>query len=102
MAIPTNFQGYTPAAGTTKSFKILGSATTGVWANDVDGTLTATSVRVDIGPNLVLFMTQAYTDAQLVTLLQDFLKRMGGFHEGAGGQPADATKQVAITGITCT
>jgi len=102
VAIPTDFQGYTPAAGTTKSFKILGSATTGIWANDVDGTLSATSVRVDIGPNLVLFMTQAYTDAALVALLQDFIKRMGGLHEGAGGQPTETTKQVAISATTCT
>jgi hypothetical protein len=102
VAIPTDFKGYTPAAGTTKSFKILGSSTVGVWANDVDGTLSATSLRIDIGPNLVLFATQAYTDAQIVVLLKDFLARMGAFHEGAGGQTADATKQVAISGTTCT
>jgi hypothetical protein len=102
VAIPTDFKGYTPAAGTTKSFNILGSATVGVWANDVDGTLSATSSRVDVGPNLVLFMTQAYTDAQIVVLLRDFLQRMGALHDGAGGQKADATKQVAISGTTCT
>lgn len=102
MAIPTDFQGYTPAAGATKSFKLLGSATVGVWANDVDGTLSATSSRLDIGPNLVLFMTQAYTDAQIVALVKDWLARMGAYHEGAGGQPAETTKQVAISATTCT
>lgn len=102
MAIPTDFKGFTPAANTTKSFKLLGSATVGLWCCDVDGTLSATSSRIDVGPNLVLFMDQAYTDAQIVALLQDFLKRMGGLHEGAGGQTPDATKQVAVSGTTCT
>jgi hypothetical protein len=102
MAIPTDFKGFTPAANTSKSFKLLGSATTGVWCIDVDGTLSATCVRVDLGDNLVLFMDQAYTDAALVAKLQDFLKRMGGLHEGAGGQIPDATKQVAVTATTCT
>lgn len=100
MAIPTDFKGYTPSAGTTKSFNILGSATTGIWANDVDGTLSATCYQVPVGPNLILFMTQAYTDAQLVTLLQDFLARMGAFHEGAGGKPLETTKQVAFSAQT--
>jgi hypothetical protein len=102
MAIPTNFQGYTPAANTTKSFKIFGSATVGIWANDVDGTLSATCSQVPIAPNLALLMSQAYTDAQIVALLQDFLKRMGGLHDGAGGGVVDATKQVAVTATTCT
>lgn len=102
MAIPTDFKGYTPVANTTKSFKLLGSSTVGVWANDVDGTLSATSTRVDIGPNLVLFMTQAYTDAQLIALLKDYLARMNAYHEGAGGQNTDVSRQLAITGTTCT
>jgi len=102
MAIPTDFKGFTPAANTTKSFKLLGSATTGLWVCDVDGTLSTTCVRVDIGPNLVLFMDQAYTDAQLIPLVRDWLARAGGYHEGAGGVTADGTKQVAVTATTCT
>lgn len=102
MAIPTNFQGYTPAAATTKSFKIFGSATVGIWANDVDGTLSAACSQVPIAPNLALLMAQAYTDAQIIALLQDYLRRLGGLHDGAGGNPVDATKQVAVTATTCT
>ena len=103
MAIPTNFQGYTPAANTTKSFKIFGSATTGIWANDVDGTLSATFSMIPLGaPNIAIAMSQAYTDAQIIALLQDFLKRMGGLHDGAGGQPLDGTKQALVTATTCT
>lgn len=102
MAIPTDFKGYTPVANTTKSFKILGSATVGIWANDVDGTLSATSYQVPVGPNLILFMTQAYTDAQLIPLVQDWLTRMGALHGGAGGNAAEVTKQVAFSGTTCT
>jgi hypothetical protein len=102
VAIPTNFQGYTPVAATTKSFKILGSATTGIWGNDVDGTLSAALVSVTLAPNLILFTTQAYTDAQIIALLQDYLKSFGALHDGAGGFPAQATKQVGITATTCT
>ena len=102
MAIPTNFQGFTPAANTSKSFKVLGSATVGLWAIDVDGTLSATVSRIDLGPNLVLLFDQAYTDAQLIPLVQDWLARMGALHAGAGGQAAETTKQVAVTATTCT
>lgn len=100
MAIPTDFKGYTPSAGTTKSFKLFGNDTVGVWANDVDGTLSATTKRIDIGPNLALFMTQTYTDAQIAALLKDWLARMGEFHEGAGGTMAEGTKQVLVTATT--
>jgi len=102
VAIPTDFKGYTPAAGTTKSFRLLGSATVGVWANDVDGTLSATSTRIELGAGLMLFMTQAYTDAQLIVILKDYLNRVAGTHDGGGGQVPDGTKQVAISGTTCT
>lgn len=102
MAIPTNFQGFTPAAGTTKTFKILGSATVGIWACDVDGTLSATCFQVPIAPNLILFMDQAYTDAQLIPVIKDWLARAEGHlsGQGAGGFKADATKQVAFSGVT--
>lgn len=102
MAVPTNFQGYVPAAGTTKSFKIFGSATVGIWANDVDGTLSATTNVVPLGANLALIMDQAYTDAALIPLVKDWLARMGALHEGAGGNAAETTKQAAVTATTCT
>lgn len=102
MAIPTDFKGPTPAANTTKSFKIFGSATVGIWALDIDGTLSTTCSVVPIGPNLALFMDQAYTDAQLIPLVQDWLQRMGASHDGAGGSRAETTKQVAVTATTCT
>jgi hypothetical protein len=103
VAIPTNFQGYTPAANTTKSFKIFGSATVGIWANDVDGTLSATCVRIDLATNLSILMSQAYTDAQILTLLKDYAKSFGVAHDGAaGGYPPRATNQVAVTATTCT
>lgn len=100
MAIPTDFGGFTPVAGTTLTFKIFGSETTGIWACDVDGTLSATCSQVPIGPGLILFMDQAYTDAQLIPLVKDWLARAEGHipGAGAGGFRADATKQVAFTG----
>ena len=100
MAIPTDFNGFTPAAGTTLTFKILGSATTGIWACDVDGTLSETCSKVQIGPNLILFMDQAYTDAELIPLVRDWLQRMSGVvaGSGAGGQTPETTKQIAFTG----
>lgn len=104
MAIPTDFKGPTPAANTTKSFKLFGSTTVGLWALDIDGTLSATTYRIDIGPNLALFMDQAYTDAQLIPLVKDWLARMEGHMSGtgAGGQKIETTKQVAVTATTCT
>ncbi len=104
MAIPTDFKGPTPAAGTTKSFKLFGSTTVGVWGLDIDGTLSATTVRIDLGPNLAILMDQAYTDAQLIPLVKDWLARMEGHlsGSGAGGQRVETTKQVAVTATTCT
>jgi hypothetical protein len=103
MAIPTSFGGYTPSANTTKSFKIFGSATTGIWANDVDGTLSAACQLVTLAPNLGIFMSQAYTDAQIIALLQQYLRDAGAFTDGAaGGRAAQATKQILPTATTCT
>jgi hypothetical protein len=102
MAIPTDFKGPTPAANTTKSFKLFGSTTVGLWVLDIDGTLSATTNVIPLGPNLAIIADQAYTDAQLIPLIQDWLARMGGRHEGAGGQAAETTKQVAVTATTCT
>jgi hypothetical protein len=103
VAIPTDFKGPTPAANTTKSFKVFGSTTVGIWALDIDGTLAATTKRVDLGPNLTILMDQAYTDAALIPLVQDWLARMGGFNAGAaGGKPVETTKQNAVVATNCT
>lgn len=104
MAIPTDFKGPTPAANTTKSFKLFGSTTVGIWALDIDGTLSATFSVVPISPNLLLAMNQAYTDAQLIPVVKDFLARLEGHLSGtgAGGQKADGTKQAAVVATTCT
>lgn len=103
MAIPTDFKGPTPAANTTKSFKVFGSTTVGIWALDIDGTLSATTSVVPLGPNLSIVMDQAYTDAQLIPLVQDWLARMGAPVNGAaGGRPAETTKQLAVVATTCT
>lgn len=104
MAIPTDFKGPTPVANTTKSFKVFGSTTVGLWALDIDGTLSATTVRIDLGPNLTILMDQAYTDAQLIPLVKDWLARIEGHMSGtgAGGQKAETTKQVVVTATACT
>lgn len=102
MAIPTDFKGPTPSANTTKSFKLFGSTTVGHWVLDIDGTLSAATKRIDLGPNAAIVMAEAYTDAQLVVLVKDWLARVGALHDGAGGQVADGTKQVLVTATTCT
>lgn len=103
MAIPTDFKGPTPAANTTKSFVIFGSTTVGIWALDIDGTLSATTKVIPLGPNLAVVMDQAYTDAALIPLVKDWLARMGAnVSGGAGGNAAETTKQVAVTATTCT
>lgn len=103
MAIPTDFQGFTPAADTTKSFKILGSATVGVWGMDVDGSLSASSKQITLASDFAIFMTAAYTDAQIAALLKDYLKRLGQLREdGAGGAPTEGSKLTAISATTCT
>ena len=70
----------------------------------VDGTLAATTYRVDLGPNLAMLMDQAYTDAQLIPLVKDWLARIEGHLSGtgAGGQKAETTKQSAVVATTCT
>lgn len=103
MAIPTDFKGFTPAANTTKTFRILGSATVGIWACDVDGTLSATCSQVPLAPNLILFMDAAFTDAQIATALQDYLRGQAVIHDGqAGGYKANGTQQSAFSGTTAT
>ena len=104
MAIPTDFKGPTPVANTTKSFKVFGSATVGIWALDIDGSLSAGFKRIDLGGagDAAIVLNATYTDAQLIPLVQDWLARMGGHHEGAGGVAAETTKQVAVTATTCT
>jgi hypothetical protein len=102
VAIPTDFKGPTPAANTTKSFKVFGSTTVGIWALDIDGTLSATCTQVPIAPNLALLMSAAYTDAQINTLLLDYLVARGARHDGAGGQAAQGTQQAAVVATTCT
>jgi hypothetical protein len=103
VAIPTDFKGPTPAANTTKSFPIFGSITVGLWALDIDGTLSATTKRIDLGLNCAVFMDQAYTDAQLIPLVQEWLARMGAPIAGAaGGRAIETTKQYAVTAQTCT
>lgn len=103
MAIPTDFKGPTPAANTTKSWKLFGSTTVGQWVLDIDGTLAAATGTIPLGPNLAIVFGQAYTDAQLIPLVKDWLARMNALHDGAGGSPAaETTKQVAVTATTCT
>lgn len=100
MAIPTNFQGYTPVAGTTKSFKILGSATVGVWGNDVDGTFAP--LIVPLAPNLVIFAGKAYAEADIIAAVLSYLQDSGVVFVGAGGYVAQPAAQIALTSTTCT
>ncbi len=102
MAIPTDFKGPTPAANTTKSWKLFGSTTVGSWVLDIDGTLSATSNIVPLGLNIAIVTNQAYTNAEIAVLVKDWLSRMGSLHEGAGGQPVETTKQFLVTATTCT
>lgn len=101
MAIPTDFKGFVPNATVTKTFKILGSATVGLWACDVDGTLSANTAMVPLAPNMVLLFDQAYTVAQIDQALKDYLKLRGALPEGgAGGRPVGPDQQVAVTAQT--
>lgn len=104
MAIPTDFIGPTPAAGTTKSWKLFGSTTVGQWVLDIDGTLSAATTVVPLGANLAIVAGQAYTDAELAALVIDWVARITGHRNGtgAGGQRTETTKQVAPTATTCT
>lgn len=76
------------SSGTPTSFPISGTAITGI---DEAGTLTPKIVR--LGASATLLLTAAYTDAELVALMQTFIRRYGAGHEGAGGFPAQATLQ---------
>ena len=89
MAAPTVW-GFTGVAGTTNTFPIEGTNLYGV---DLGGTLTP--VQIDIDPNMHLVITAAKTDAEIVAAMQEFIKRYGAGHEGAGGYPTQATLQVA-------
>ncbi len=100
MAIPTDFKGPTPAAGTTKTFKLFGSTTVGLWVMDIDGSLSATTKVVPLTATATIIADAAYTDAELAALVKDWLQRAGQYHEGAGGQPADGTKQFLVTAQT--
>lgn len=103
MAIPTDFKGPTPAANTTKSWKLFGSTTVGQWVLDIDGTLAAATKVIALGPNLAIVTGQAYTDAEIIPLVKDWLARMGARQGGAGGvAAAETTKQVLVTATTCT
>jgi len=104
VAIPTDFKGPTPAANTTKSRKLFGSATVGQWVLDIDGTLAAATNVIPLGTNLAIVTGQAYTDAQFIPLVKDWLARIEGHLSGtgAGGQKAETTKQAAVVATTCT
>ena len=104
MAIPTDFKGPTPVADTTKSFKVFGSTTVGIWALDIDGSLSATTKVVPLGSDIAIIMDAAYTDAAIAVKVRDWLARVDGkvYDAGAGGYKPETTKQVAVVATTCT
>jgi len=107
VAIPTDFKGPTPAANTTKSWKLFGSSTVGQWVLDIDGTLAAATNVIPLGLNLAIVAGQAYTDAQVADAVRDWLLRIDGKHHGSrngssGGQPIETTKTAAVVATTCT
>lgn len=102
MAIPTDFKGPTPAANTTKSFKLFGTTTVGVWALDIDGTLAAASFTIPLAANLAIVGAAAATDAAIIAAVKDWLSRMGALHDSAGGQNIETTKQALVVATTCT
>jgi hypothetical protein len=58
---------------------------------------------IPLGLNIAIVTNQAYTDAQVIALVQDWLARMGATIAGsAGGKPAETTKQFAVVATTCT
>lgn len=77
--------------GTPTSFPIGDSGVTGI---DEAGTLTPKLVK--LGANVHLLLTATKTDAELRSLMEDFIRRYGGGHDGAGGFPTQATQQVAL------
>ncbi len=79
------------SSGTAVSFPIGDSGITGI---DEAGTITSKVIK--LGANVHLLLTATKTDAELVALMQDFLKRYGAGRESAGGVPAQATLQAAV------
>ena len=77
------------ATGSPVSFPIGNTGVTGV---DPTGALTPSVI--DLGANVALLCTAVKTDAEIVALMQAWLARHGGFHEGAGGFPTQTTLQV--------
>lgn len=96
MAEPTVW-GFAAVANTSKSFPIEGTNLYGV---DISGALVPKVVRLDA--NVHLLLTATKTDAQLVTALQEYIQRLGAGHEGAGGSPAQAAKQITLPLTTTT
>ena len=84
------------SSGTPTSFTIPRSGITGI---DEAGTLTPKAVNP--APDIVVLLTATKTDAEIVSAMQDFIKRYGAGHEGAGGFPTQATLQVtpALTNV---
>lgn len=78
--------------GTPTSFPIGASGVTGI---DEAGTITPKAF--ELGANVTVLLTATKTDAELVTLMKAFIQRYGDGHDGAGGFPTQATKQVALT-----
>jgi hypothetical protein len=80
------------SSGTPTSFPIGDSGVTGI---DEAGTITPKAIK--LGDNVHVLLTATKTDAEIVELMRAFGSRYGAFHEGAGGAPAQATLQVALT-----
>lgn len=85
-----NFEYAFASSGTPTSFSVGDSGITGV---DEAGTITPTVVK--LGANVHLLLTATKTDAELVTLMQEFMQRYGAGRSSAGGFPTQATLQVA-------
>ena len=101
MAIPTSFINYTPVAATTKTCKMLGHdvSTNGIHLIDVLGTRTPTMIVLDA--NMSLVMTAAFTNAQVIAALKQYLRELG-VRDDAGGYIAADPKQIAPLHSVCT
>ena len=80
------------ATGSPTSFPIGASGATGI-----DPTGALTPKVIDLGANVTVLLTAAKTDAEVVALMEAFIRRFDAGHEGAGGFPTQATLQVAPT-----
>lgn len=80
-----NFEYAFASSGTPTSFPIGDSNVTGI---DEAGTITPKCVK--LGANVHVLLTATKTDAELVTLMREFMQRYGGC-------PTQATLQVALT-----